>query len=74
MMQAGDFCDLFDPAMPQPHGFPTGDPPPLLFVESIQQSIELSMFIPSGIIQTRSTCSTTTLVAQLPCHCAPTFP
>jgi len=73
-MQAGDFRDLFDPAMPQPHGFTTGDPAPLLFVEPIQQSIELSMFIACGMFHFRSTCSTTTLVAQLPCHNSPTFP
>jgi hypothetical protein len=60
--------------MPQPHGFTTGDPAPLLFIESIQQSIELSMFISRGIIQPRSTDSTTTSVARLPCHGVPTFP
>ena len=73
-MQAGDFCDLFDLAMPLPHGFTTGDPAPLLFVESIQQSIELSMVISRGMFQPRSTCSTTTLVAQHPCHGSPSFP
>jgi hypothetical protein len=65
-MQTGDFRDLFDPAMPSPHGFTTGDPAPLLLVESIQQSIELSMLIARGIFQSLSTCSTTTLVPQLP--------
>ena len=70
-MQTGDFCDLFDPAMPQPQGFPTGDPTPLLFVESIQQNIQLSMFISRGMFQRCSTRSTTTLVAQLPCHFSP---
>ena len=73
-MQAGDFCDLFDPAMPPPQGFTPGDPSPLLFVESIQQNIELSMFISRGMSHLRSTFRTTTLVAQLPCHNSPTFP
>jgi hypothetical protein len=73
-MQAGDFCDQFDPAMPQPHSFTPSDPSPLLFVKSIQQSIELSMFISRGMFQPLSTCGTTTLMAQLPCHCSPTFP
>jgi hypothetical protein len=35
VMQAGDFGHLLDPAMSQSHGFTTGDPSPLLFVESI---------------------------------------
>jgi hypothetical protein len=74
VMQAGDFGDLFDPAMPQPHGFTTGDPSPLLFVESIHQSIELSMLISAGMFQALSTCSTTTLMPLLACHCSPTFP
>ncbi len=73
-MQAGDFGDLFDPAMPQPQGFTTGDPSPLLFVELIQQSIELSMIISGGMFQALSTRSTTPLMAQLPCHGSPTFP
>jgi hypothetical protein len=71
VMQTGNFRDLFDPSMPQPHRFTTGNPAPLLFIESIQKSIELSMFIPRGIIQPRSTCGTTTPVAWLPCHFAP---
>ena len=59
-MQAGDFRDLFDPAMPQPHRFTPGDPSSLLFVEPIQQSMELSMFIACGMFYFRSTCRTTT--------------
>jgi len=74
MMQTGDFRDLLDPAMSQTHGFTTGDPSPLLFIESIQQRIELLMFIPCRIILPRSTHDTTTSVARLPCHVAPTFP
>lgn len=35
VMQTGDLRDLFDPAMSQPHRFATGDPAPLLFIESI---------------------------------------
>ena len=64
MMQARNFCDLFDPAMALPHRFTTGDPAPLLFVESIQKSIELSMFTLQGIIQPRSTYIATTSVAR----------
>ena len=74
VMQAGDFGDLFDPAMPQPQGFTTGDPSPLLFIESIQQRIELSMLISCRMFQPFSTRRTTTLMAQLPCHSSPTFP
>jgi len=73
-MQSSDFCDLFDPTVPQSHGFATGDPSPLLFVKSIQQGIELSMIIPGGTFQPLSTRGTTALMAQLPCHCSPTFP
>ena len=73
VMQAGDFGDLCDPAMPQSHGFTTGDPSPLLFVESIQQSIELPMVIARGMFLPHATRSTTTLMAQLPCHCSPPF-
>ncbi len=74
VMQASNFGDLFDAAMPQPQGFTTGDPSPLLFVESIQQNIELSMIISGGMFQPLSTRSTATLMAQLPCHSSPTFP
>ena len=55
VMQSADFCDLFDPAMPQSDGFAASDPSPLLFVKSIQQSIELSMIISREMFQTRST-------------------
>ena len=65
-MQAGDFCDLFDSAMPPLDGFATGDPASLLFVESIQQSIELPMIISRGMFRPHATRSTTTLMAQLP--------
>ena len=74
MMQTRDFRDLFDSAMPQTHGFATRDPAPLLLIESIQQRIQLLMLIPDGITQPRSTYRTTTSVARLPCHDAPTFP
>jgi hypothetical protein len=73
VMQTSDFRDLFDSAMPQTHGFTTRDPAPLLLIESIQQRIELPMLIPDGIAQPRSTDPTTTSVARLPCHDAPTF-
>ena len=74
VMQAGDFRDLLDPAVPESHRFATGHPTPLLFVQSIQQCIELSMLIPRRMCKTLSTRSATTLMAQLPCHCSPTFP
>jgi hypothetical protein len=74
MMQTGDFRNLFDPAMPQTHGLTPGDPAALLFIKSIQQRIELQMFTSCGIIQPRSTYTTTTSMARLPCHFAPTFP
>ena len=74
MMQTGDFRNLFDPAMPQPHRFTPGDPAPLLFIESIQQRMELLMPISSGIVLPRLTDHTTTAMTRLPCHLAPTFP
>lgn len=74
VMQAGNFGDLCDPAMPQPHRFTTGNPSPLLFIEPIQQRIELPMIIARGMFRIHTTRSTTTLVSQLPCHCSPTLP
>jgi len=73
-MQTRNFGDLGDPAMSQSQSFTTGDPSPLLFVESIQQNIELTMVISRGMFQPLSTRSTTTLMPQLPCHSSPTFP
>jgi hypothetical protein len=74
VMHASNSSDLFDSAMPSPHGFAPGNPASLLFVESIQQSIELSMIISDGIFQSLPTHSTITLMTRLPCHGSPTFP
>jgi hypothetical protein len=48
-MHAGDFRDALKAAVPQPHGFTSGGPATLLFVQSAEQKIELPMVLAIGV-------------------------
>jgi hypothetical protein len=49
-MQARDFRDPLEPAMPQTHGFSRRHPATLLFVQPAQQQIELPMIVPLRVL------------------------
>ena len=63
-----DHRDSSETTMPQLHGLPSRHPTPLLFVQPIQQRIQLPMLQRLRTIVSASTNRTTTLVTWLPCH------
>ena len=67
-MQPSHHRDSSETTMSQLQGFTSRHPTSLLFVQTIQQSVQLSMFLHLRRIMSAATNRTPTIVTWLPCH------
>ena len=67
-MQAGDAGDVAVAAVADFLGLQAGDPAALLLIEALQQSIQLAMELPLGMVRTSSTAGTLALMDRRIVH------